>query len=573
MRARFGGVRPARWRGWAAVDRRLGGWRAGWLRDAEPRYATESGAPRRGGKTAGPRTARLGTPRRLLCRSGWQGLADGVGILSERARLLGRDAAVWSPRRWVVSDFWFDQSAAFAEAWLPAALLPAFQQRHRELRTKVAAPRLTVLLDGPADQLLARVSSRGRTCERRLTREQLERIRQAVVRRTVGPDAGPVLRSAPPTGTRPSPKSWRPYRGWGKIPVASGMNHTNCERAPAMTDGGIDLLELSERYRQQLEAGSSAEERKRKGQYFTPNPVCRFMASLFSKPGKDFRLLDPGAGVGSLTAAFCTRWSQLTSPRRLEVHLFENDPAAVSLLEKNMEECGRSMRAAGHQFRWVVHATDFIAAVGEEFNRPRALFREVNDLGHFDGVIMNPPYFKIGKDSAPARLMASIVHGQPNVYALFLALATHVLRPGGELVAITPRSFCNGLYFRGFRKWFLQRMSLEHLHVFESRTETFQRAGVLQENIVMVGAAVVAAVRRCSGEHEQERGVRQAAPSTDLCRERDRLLLARQLAPNPLERARPEGSAVRRIVADHLLRRRDYEFLPVRLSCSAPRSS
>ena len=29
-------------------------------------------------------------------------------------------------------------------------------------------------------------------------------------------------------------------------------------------------------------------------------------------------------------------------------------------------------------------------------------------------------------------------------------------------------------------------MSLEHLHVFESRTEAFQRAGVLQENIVLV---------------------------------------------------------------------------------------
>ncbi len=253
-----------------------------------------------------------------------------------------------------------------------------------------------------------------------------------------------------------------------------------------MIDGGVDLLESSERYRQQLEAGCSPEERKRKGQYFTPSPICRFMASLFSKPGKDFRLLDPGAGVGSLTAAVCARWAQWTSPRRLEVHLFENDPAAVNLLEKNMEACRRSMRAAGHQLKCVVHATDFIAAVGEEFNRPRALFREVNDLGHFDGVIMNPPYFKTGKDSASARLMASIVHGQPNVYAFFLALATHVLRPGGELIAITPRSFCNGLYFRGFRKWFLQRMSLEHLHVFESRTETFQRAGVLQENIVLL---------------------------------------------------------------------------------------
>ena len=99
--------------------------------------------------------------------------------------------------------------------------------------------------------------------------------------------------------------------------------------------------------------------------------------------------------------------------------------------------------------------------------------------------------------------MASIVHGQPNVYALFLALATHVLRPGGELVAITPRSFCNGLYFRGFRKWFLQRMSLEHLHVFESRTETFQRAGVLQENIVMVARRSSQQSERRSGEHEQ----------------------------------------------------------------------
>ncbi len=115
-------------------------------------------------------------------------------FLEERARLLGRDAAVWLQRRWVVSDFWFDQSAAFAEAWLPAALLPDFQQRHGGLRPTVAAPRLTVLLDGPADQLLARIGSRGRSCERRLTQEQLERIRQAVVRRTFGPDAGPVLR-------------------------------------------------------------------------------------------------------------------------------------------------------------------------------------------------------------------------------------------------------------------------------------------------------------------------------------------------------------------------------------------
>jgi adenine-specific DNA-methyltransferase len=131
-----------------------------------------------------------------------------------------------------------------------------------------------------------------------------------------------------------------------------------------------------------------------------------------------------------------------------------------------------------------IHVEDFIVAVGAEFSGTRYMFRKENALGRFDGAIVNPPYFKIAKDSLHSRLMTSIVHGQPNIYAVFLALASNLLRPAGELVAITPRSFCNGLYFRGFRKWFLQRMSLEHLHVFESRTSTFKGAGVLQENIV-----------------------------------------------------------------------------------------
>src|SRR5260370_35265937 len=78
--------------------------------------------------------------------------------------------------------------------------------------------------------------------------------------------------------------------------------------------------------------------------------------------------------------------------------------------------------------------------------------------------------------------MEDLVHGQPNVYDFFLAAAAQMLRPGGELVAITPRSFCNGLYFRGFRHWFFEKMSLYRIHLFESRTETFR--DVLQESIV-----------------------------------------------------------------------------------------
>jgi deoxyadenosine/deoxycytidine kinase len=93
-----------------------------------------------------------------------------------------------------VSDFWFDQSAAFARAWLPAERLGAFLERYEQLRRTVVRPRLIVLLDAPADELLSRVRGRGRECERRLTAKQLERIRQAVIEQTAQPDIGPVLR-------------------------------------------------------------------------------------------------------------------------------------------------------------------------------------------------------------------------------------------------------------------------------------------------------------------------------------------------------------------------------------------
>jgi 2-amino-4-hydroxy-6-hydroxymethyldihydropteridine diphosphokinase len=97
--------------------------------------------------------------------------------------------------QWAVSDFWFDQSAAFARAWLPTERLGEYLERYEQVRQAVVRPRLIVLLDAPGDELLHRVRGRGRQCERRLTAAQLERIRQAVVEQASQPNLGPVLRA------------------------------------------------------------------------------------------------------------------------------------------------------------------------------------------------------------------------------------------------------------------------------------------------------------------------------------------------------------------------------------------
>lgn len=102
----------------------------------------------------------------------------------------------------------------------------------------------------------------------------------------------------------------------------------------------------------------------------------------------------------------------------------------------------------------------------------------------FDLVIMNPPYGKLATDSGHRRALAAMGVDVPNRYAAFLSLGVLSLRPGGQLVAITPRSFANGPYFERFVKFLLDAVVVDHLHTFESRSTVFSDAGVLQENIV-----------------------------------------------------------------------------------------
>ena len=59
------------------------------------------------------------------------------------------------------------------------------------------------------------------------------------------------------------------------------------------------------------------------------------------------------------------------------------------------------------------------------------------------------------------------------------------MEPNGQIVAIVPRSFCNGPYYRPFRVHLLRHCSIEHIHVFESRNNAFKDDDVLQENIII----------------------------------------------------------------------------------------
>lgn len=242
----------------------------------------------------------------------------------------------------------------------------------------------------------------------------------------------------------------------------------------------LGLLDYSAALQERHEAATSADDRKERGQVFTPRGVCNFMSSLFTRIPDRFRLLDAGAGTGSLAAAICERILTLSSPRQIEIVLYENDATLLPLLEENMRHCRTALKAAGHELRYTIHDADFILTT--QGRQAQRLLFDDDGVEEFDAAIMNPPYFKIGADSAHALAMGDAFQGQTNIYMLFMARAAELLRPNGELVAITPRSFCNGLYFRNFRRWFFSRMALRHVHLFECRRSTFDN--VLQESVI-----------------------------------------------------------------------------------------
>ncbi|MEX2176868.1 MAG: Eco57I restriction-modification methylase domain-containing protein [Pirellulaceae bacterium] len=232
---------------------------------------------------------------------------------------------------------------------------------------------------------------------------------------------------------------------------------------------------------QQFDAITSEEERKVRGHFGTPPEIANFMAGMFAEVQRsEYRVLDAGAGVGTLAAAICERFVHQAKPSSVDFDLWDSDPSLEPFLRRTMEHCRQALLNLGHAVKYTIRTDDFILSNGEA-----TLFNGA-PTPSFHLAILNPPYYKLRKDSPQAQAMPYVVHGQPNIYALFMAATADLLLPQGQMVAITPRSYFNGPYFKRFRRWFFDRMVARQIHVFESRTEAFRDDGVLQENVILL---------------------------------------------------------------------------------------
>lgn len=228
-------------------------------------------------------------------------------------------------------------------------------------------------------------------------------------------------------------------------------------------------LEHADRVRRKVAPHISQKYKAEFGQFMTPSSVARYMAGMFQPSEvRNCCLLDAGAGVGALSCAFLDRWVSGD-------FTFESVAATAYEIDSMLSEYLSQHLARYSNVTPLIITGDYIELATAE---------GLHDRG-YTHVILNPPYKKINSRSAHRMSLRSVGIETVNLYSAFVALAVGESALGGQIVAIIPRSFCNGPYYRSFRDFILEHTAIRHIHLFDSRKKAFRDDEVLQENIII----------------------------------------------------------------------------------------
>lgn len=251
---------------------------------------------------------------------------------------------------------------------------------------------------------------------------------------------------------------------------------------------------------------TSNEHKKESGQFFTSKNISDFMGSLAQPKSTKISILDPGCGTAILSCSLIEKLTEKHPIKEINLTLFETDKKIIKKTEDVISVLEDWLQKKDIKLHAKIEQTDYILFNADVFSK-NSLFRNYA-IQEYDFIISNPPYFKISKSDKRAQVAKELVYGQPNIYSIFMGLSAKLLKPNGELIFITPRSFAAGNYFKAFRNSFFKDVSITNIHIFESRNKMFKNDNVLQENVIIratkeKSSAIKISVTQCAKDLNQ----------------------------------------------------------------------
>lgn len=240
-----------------------------------------------------------------------------------------------------------------------------------------------------------------------------------------------------------------------------------------------DLLSITMNYIEQRRTRiiNDLANKKKLSQYFTPVNIAKFMVELFDfNEQQKVKLLDPGAGIGILSTVFCEVAFKFVD--KIDITAIEIDKTLNFQFEENLALINKNRNLIYNLLN-----DDFIEWGSNCINEQMSIFNQNEE--RYSHIIMNPPYKKISSNSNYRKILKENNVDTVNLYSAFVGISIKMLEKDGQLVAIIPRSFCNGPYYKSFRELILKETIIEHIHLFKARNEAFKEDGVLQENMII----------------------------------------------------------------------------------------
>lgn len=208
---------------------------------------------------------------------------------------------------------------------------------------------------------------------------------------------------------------------------------------------------------------------KNTSQFFTPyDTACKMISTIdFStfRNSDILYILEPSAGCGILIASLVLHiLRKYPYIKKVHVDAYEYDIDVCNILLNNLKVFDEYINKNSILiFSYNVINDNFITKNKEAWIKESFLPR-------YDIIISNPPYKKINQSSEEAVIMNDVVHGQPNIYTLFIGMSLKLLKTDGVYTVLSPRNYLSGEYSKKLRKFIFSNYSLTCIHSFSKRS-------------------------------------------------------------------------------------------------------